>query len=338
MNTDRDTEDLILKSVFQYYPFLEIEESDDFKIYHMKDTAGGGSGTLRCFRVMPGIHLSYDCLDMKSCYQRMSPVQGFLEISHCKEGCFEFELEDGQLCFLGEGDLCVCLHENCRFKSSRLPREHYRGISLIIDIQLAQKTMEHMFPNAGIDLRALERCFQQKGVYMIRARAELEHIFSELYHVDERIRKTYSLLKAVELILFLHLALEEHQKLLPRFLPSTVNQTKQVYKFLSAHPYCKNTCRELAESFYISETSLRTCFKAIYGHPLATYQKIQRMNHAAQLMKTQRDLSLSQISEMCGYSNQSKFSAAFKAVIGKTPRCYRAILFDELEQNQDITE
>lgn len=338
MCANRDTEDSILKSAFQHYPFLEIEESEDFKIYRVNDTAGIGSGTLRCFRVMPGVHLSYDCLDMKSCYQRMSPVHGFLEISHCKEGCFEFELDDGQVCFLGEGDLCVCLHENCYFKSSHLPREHYRGISLVIDIQLAQKTIEHMIPTAEIDLIELERRFQQKGVYMIRARAELEHIFSELYHVDERIRKTYSLIKTVELILFLSLTLEEPQERLPRFLPSTVSQTKQVHQFVSEHPCCKNTCKELAESFYISETSLRTCFKAIYGYPLATYQKIQLMNHAAQLMQTQQECSLSEISEMCGYNNQSKFSAAFKAIQGKTPRCYRRILFDGLEQNHDTPE
>ena len=35
MCANRDTEDSILKSAFQHYPFLEIEESEDFKIYRV---------------------------------------------------------------------------------------------------------------------------------------------------------------------------------------------------------------------------------------------------------------------------------------------------------------
>ena len=54
-----------------------------------------------------GILMSYDVLDMKSCWQDTPPVPGFIQINYCNEGCFEFELETGEIGFLSSGDLAI---------------------------------------------------------------------------------------------------------------------------------------------------------------------------------------------------------------------------------------
>ena len=55
---------------------------------------------MHVYEVMNGILMSYDVLDMKSCWQDTPPVPGVIQINYCNEGCFEFELETGEIGFL----------------------------------------------------------------------------------------------------------------------------------------------------------------------------------------------------------------------------------------------
>jgi AraC family transcriptional regulator len=50
---------------------------------------------------------------------------------------------------------------------------------------------------------------------------------------------------------------------------------------------------------------------------------------AARMALTDRDLSLAEIAQMCGFASQSYFSTCFRQKVGKTPRTYRAEKLDE---------
>lgn len=50
--------------------------------------------------------------------------------------------------------------------------------------------------------------------------------------------------------------------------------------------------------------------------------RVQKMHSAAQLL-IHTEKSIAEIAEEFGYSNTSKFSAAFQAVMGDTPGDYR---------------
>ncbi|MDO5520999.1 MAG: AraC family transcriptional regulator, partial [bacterium] len=60
----------------------------------------------------------------------------------------------------------------------------------------------------------------------------------------------------------------------------------------------------------------------VYGMPIASYMKQYRMNQAITLLR-ETDYSMAQIAIAVGYENQSKFTAAFKNVIGVLPTTYK---------------
>ena len=75
----------------------------------------------------------------------------------------------------------------------------------MIDIEKAQPVIDKRIPEAGIDLKRIsERLFSNSPTFFIRAKPALEHIFSELYHVDEKIRRPYMVLKTLELLCFIN--------------------------------------------------------------------------------------------------------------------------------------
>lgn len=78
----------------------------------------------------------------------------------------------------------------------------------------------------------------------------------------------------------------------------------------------------LAAQYGMSLTALKDCFKAVYGKPIATFQREYRMQVAARWL-VETGLSVAEIAGRLGYENPNKFSSAFKRVIGETPSAYR---------------
>ena len=79
---------------------------------------------------------------------------------------------------------------------------------------------------------------------------------------------------------------------------------------------------QLAKEFCISPTSLKSNFKQVYSTTIKDYLRRERMERASALLLTTSS-TVADIAASLGYTNQSKFSAAFKAVHGLTPVEYR---------------
>ena len=71
--------------------------------------------------------------------------------------------------------------------------------------------------------------------------------------------------------------------------------------------------------FGMPESTLRKNFREIYGSPIYKYVKKVKINKAAELLKSDSSLKVSDVAESVGYDNPSKFAAAFKDVMGLTP-------------------
>ena len=74
----------------------------------------------------------------------------------------------------------------------------------------------------------------------------------------------------------------------------------------------------------ISKTSLKNCFKEVYGKPIFTWRKEYRLDYSCKLINEDK-YNISQIANMVGYKSPSKFTKAFKEYIGCTPSEYRKI-------------
>ena len=72
----------------------------------------------------------------------------------------------------------------------------------------------------------------------------------------------------------------------------------------------------------MNTTTLKRCFKQVYGETIAAHMKKHRMEAAAALLvQTQDDISA--IAQAVGYESQSRFTAAFKETYGQLPTEYR---------------
>lgn len=308
--------------MFQGYRVSGISVEGEVTVLSVENESG--SGTMSCYNVFPGIFLVYNNMSMESCYQRVESVSGFLQMNHCRRGCFEFELESGSRCFMGEGDLAVNDPEILTVVNSRFPLGKYEGITVMMELEPASKWLEENVPWANVDLYEMKkRLGIQDAAFMVRASAGIRHIFDELYEVDERIRRSYIILKIVEMIMFLGLTAEEKQEYLPRFSPAVADGTEAVHEYLSKHPLERMTLAELSARFHIAETSLKCCFKAIYGQTPGAFTRSERLKIGARLLLGSPEMSIGEIALQVGYENPSKFARAFKVMFGETPLSYR---------------
>lgn len=325
---------------FSEYGYSEKVREDACTLYRIENASG--TGVLRCYDVFPGAQIIYNDLHMGTCFQKIHAAQGFLQINHCREGSFELELQNGMVSFLTEGDVAVNAPGIQQIANSRLPTGRYMGVAILLELATAGRALDILLPNSGINLpRLSEKLCSGRELFLLRARPEIEHIFSELYHVDDRIRDTYTFLKTAELLLFLTLAENARRDPLPRFSRQVVEATKGVCAYLLKEPCSKTTICALAGRFHIADTSLRECFKSIYGQPIGAFIRVQRMKRAAAMLRSEDELSIGQIAQMTGYENQSKFAAAFKTVLGESPLTYRhrhVSRNDKLEQKIDVSE
>lgn len=305
-----------------YFPHLK---SGQIGMIRRMDSESG-KGEMNCFDVAPGIRISYNDLNMDSCFRPMELGHDFLQIDHCLEGCYEFELEGGSVSFLGEGDLCVT--NLCRdkqvFVNSRIPLKRYRGITVLLEMDTAQSTLSTDFNQAEIRLEKIRETLCGDGrSLLMKSKREVGHIFSELYRVDERIRQPYSWLKIIELLLFLSLLDSCSMQRPQQFSEETSQKTQEIYQYMIEHPFHKMTIADFAKQFYIAESSMKRCFKSIAGVSIGTFMKVKKMEAAADLLLSEQRLSIGEAAEAAGYENQGKFTAAFKSVHGVTPLAFR---------------
>ena len=106
----------------------------------------------------------------------------------------------------------------------------------------------------------------------------------------------------------------------PRREPKILSE--QVAKYLRKNLDRHVTIEELTELSGVSGTTLKKHFHEAYGMPIYAWFKRERMLSAARDLRETQD-SILKIAGDYGYENASKFSGAFRAVLGISPREYR---------------
>lgn len=282
-----------------------------------------GEGTMTFFEVFPGVSLSYNDFHMDR-YDSGFVVDGsVLCIDHCREGRIEQPVSGGAYSYVAAGDLKI--DDRTRHTGEFvLPLAHYHGITVSFEIERAAASIEQALGGFPVDLRALRDRFCVGGDPLIMHDAPgVEHIFSELYSVPEEIRSTYFRIKVLELLLFLQV-LEPNAKVerRPYFYRSQVEKVKAARDLMVSDLAVERTTEELAERFGLPLTAFKSCFRGVYGMPPYAYIRAYRMEHAASLLRD-TDMRVADIGLVVGYDSPSKFTAAFRAVMGDTPTGYR---------------
>ena len=176
-----------------------------------------------------------------------------------------------------------------------------------------------------VDLGALSQKFcPGSKEFLLRANEPLNMIFTQLYRTPKSIRQDYFKLKITELLLQLSaLDPSEYAEERQYFPAQQTEKIKEIHALLTGDLGRNYTIDELSQRFEIPSASLRKIFKAVYGNPIYQYIRNYRMNAAASMLVSEPDINIAEIAQKLGYDNASKFSAAFRDVMGVSPQEYR---------------
>lgn len=289
-------------------------------VYKMDCTDGLGLMTI--YEVYPGIQVIYNDFEAASCEWDAQPGKNILEINHCREGREGSRLLSGSCLYLGEGDMSIHAMDNCSPEMT-FPLNHYRGISVVINLNTVAENPPEILCESGIDILGFKEKFCADGnCFIMRAKNEIEHIFSELYSVPDFLQKSYFKLKVQELLLFLSVIDVSQEKQREQYTAPQVEIVKEIHQKLVSNLQERFTIEQLSKEYLINTATLKNTFKGIYGKPIGNYMKEYRIRQAAVLLR-QTQATIAEIANQVGYENQSKFATAFRDIMMISPAEYR---------------
>ena len=300
---------------------LPLAESNGCHVYQVKNETG--EGTMTMYEAFPGALVMYNDFHISYYDSTFKTKQDLLCIDYCREGRMEYAVGKDAFSYVEAGDLKIDrrLEHEGHFV---LPLSHYHGISIGLHLPQAAPEAARLMGGCPFDLHAIQRKFcPDTRPRVIRGAPSIDHIFQELYAVPERIKLPYFRVKILELLLYLD-ALDLGAGMeKPYFYRSQVETVKAIRTYLTEHLDRHITLEELSERFQMPLTTLKSCFKNVFGSPVNTYMRNYRMDRAAIFLRQEPSASVMEIAGRVGYDSASKFAAAFKAVKGKTPLEYR---------------
>lgn len=296
-----------------------MENSDDYITYKVFNKKG--EGFMRVYEVFEGVQLVYNDFNSASCYTEEKMSRNVISINHCYKGRFECKVNNEYI-YIDEGDLAISTFKNS-ILTSNFPLNVYKGYSLLVDVNQVPKLVSEIQDNTLINSNKLVNILlSNNNCYVIRKNETIQNIFTELYFVKPSVRKGYFKLKALEILLYLTSnedIFKIHNK---KYYTSTqVEKVKRIKEHIIEDISKHITINELAHKYSISKTSLKDCFKDVYGESPYAYLKQYRINSATIMLKENK--SIGEIAGLVGYQNASKFSKAFKDIKGVSPREYR---------------
>lgn len=300
----------------------EVAAESDCRVLRLEDASGEGFMTM--YRVFDGIYLMYNDFHLKSCVSEYQNAETVLCIDHCREGRIEHENSVGGRYYMEAGDLRIdrrVHHEG----NVHLPLSHYHGLTIGFVKGDAEVSLKREMPSVQVDLDALSQKFcPGSKEFLLRANEPLNMIFTQLYRTPKSIRQDYFKLKITELLLLLStLDPSEYAEERQYFPAQQTDRIKEIHALLTGDLGRNYTIDELSQKFKIPSASLRKIFKAVYGSPVYQYIRNYRMNAAASMLMSEPDINIADIAQKLGYDNASKFSAAFRDVMGVSPQEYR---------------
>ncbi|HPY84397.1 MAG TPA: AraC family transcriptional regulator [Ruminococcus flavefaciens] len=300
----------------------EVAADGECRVLRLDDETGEGFMTM--YRVFEGIYLMYNDFHLKSCTSEYQNAETVLCIDHCREGRIEHENPLGGRYYMETGDIRIDkrVHHEGRVE---LPLSHYHGITIGFMQDLAQASLKREIPFLSVELEAVaERFCADNSEFLLRGDERLNVFFSQLYRTPKSIRPDYFKAKIAELLIMLTAVDPAENTEQRQYIPaSQSDKIKEIHSLITADLEKTYTVEELSEISGMPPATLRKVFRAVYGLPIYRYIKGYKMKAAAAMLISEHKLHISDIAQRLGYDNSSKFSAAFRDVMGVTPQNYR---------------
>ncbi len=301
----------------------EYNQKTGMRAYAFSDDTGDAQ--ISVYSIAPGIEAAFVTAHMGNLdfglFERVVP-HNYVGIHYCQEGRIE-QAMDSEFLYLMPGD-CSISAEDRQSKEFAFPLRHYHGVSIGIETRKIDGALLSFLCNEGLEpAEIIRKICGIRSPCVVRCQPALREWFEDLSLAPEDQRAAYLRVKLPELFFLLkHMELSVSQteaRILPR---AQVETAKQVADYISRHINEKITLKVLTTQFGFSDTYLQTMFRTVYGMPVISFIRAQKMQSAAQvLIHSLR--SISDIALEYGYENEGKFSVAFKKIMGDSPSVYR---------------
>ena len=258
---------------------VRIDINGDSGLLEIETESGAGSMSL--VEPLPGIMISFNDFHMERCVSGFSTSAEVLCVDWCEEGRLEQPMAGGSCAYVAAGDIKVDDRSN-HSGEFLLPTGRYRGVTVTYEVERAQRSILRAFEGFPVDLRRLRHRYCLDGTPFLLHRCEgAAHIFSELSVTPERIRKSYCQIKALELLLLLHVLDPLPANGMAYFPKSQVARVKQVRDSIARDLSSTVTVEEAANLAHMPLTTFKACFKGVYGSSPAAYFRRLKMDLAA---------------------------------------------------------
>lgn len=265
---------------------------------------------------MPGLRVcDFDC----AAPQQLPASTGrpLFEILFCREGDLALTLRDGRTLSLKSQEILLL---TAPLRAACFSGERFQGV--LISGSADSDGLDQLGSLLG--MASFTKDLQKCPNTVLRGSAWVSSCFAALRSLSDAERASYCALKSVELLYLICcgsplLATAASSTYFDQYLTDTV---QQVQAYMLAHLSEPLTIGSLARQFHISPTSLKGCFRQLYGQPIHQYLQQQRLQRAAELLAT-TSLSVMQISLAVGYGSVSQFGVAFRRQYQLPPSRYR---------------
>ncbi|WP_295089350.1 AraC family transcriptional regulator [Ruminococcus sp.] len=233
--------------------------------------------------------------------------KNILEISYCMKGVREYKINSGYYYLTPKS--CMILRHDTKSESRTSYSPNYCGISILIDSRCKSADFADILDMSAVmkSIRCTEQC-------VLTSAEKIQKIFSDIYNESTNPKASMLRIKTLELLMLL-----SERK--------TVSREQQEFILRVGAFICRNvsehyTISELSEMFRLNQTTLKEQFRQNLGCPVYSYVKNRKMFRAAELILAS-DMRIIDIAEEVGYCNASKFSSAFREVMGVNPKFYQ---------------
>lgn len=251
-----------------------------------------------------------------------------LEINLIREGEAVFQVyQKSYRVRTGEGFL---LNRNVPHSCSSPGNEHVRYSTILV-------RPDFLYGDFGSDVE--RKCFQPflqnsaiPCIYLTGFGENGKEILQKLNQVEEafdRKRFCYELKIKGLLCEAFAMILYGHRQELTKFVPANLQELERLEKmlnYLNMHFTEVISLQDLADQVHLSREVCCRLFKKMTGKTITGYLEEYRVNKSFSLVQSGQ-YSMTQITEMVGFSNPSRFASAFRKRFGCNPGEYNSVKY-----------
>ncbi len=298
-----------------------IGRKDSETTYRLKSDTG--EGIMRRHSVAKGVELVYSEIESyKPMYQEQKQFVRYLELMYMVEGHVDFEMENRRYASADKGDVLL-FNSRVGTRACHVGKGGMRCISIVVFPDDLEETLNRLFSTREFDREKMFADVQQaESCICFPAGDMLESIFTGLQQLPEKYADYHRKLLTLQAVIALLDTRDGRSTGQRYFSGDTARKVHEARKLLGEDLGVVLSVEALAEKVRLNRTTLQQVFRQMYGMTVFEYRTQVRMQEAKNLLLS-GSLSVTEIAGLCGYSNASKFSAAFSRVTGLPPGEWR---------------